>query len=59
MKFDYTVLFAVAILTVAIGQALDDTTAHLARFLHGILLRTSIACTVLGLVVYTRSSKKS
>lgn len=57
MKFDYTVLFAVAILNVALGQTLDGTT-HLVRFLHGVLVGTSIGCTVLGLVLYRRSSQK-
>lgn len=57
MKLDYTVLIAVAILSVAVGQTLDGTT-HLARFLHGVLVGTSIGCTVLGLVLYTRSPKK-
>ena len=59
MKLDYTVLFAAAIPTVAMGQTLDGTTTHLIRFLHGVLVGTSIGCTVLGLVLYMRSSKKS
>jgi hypothetical protein len=50
MKLDYTVLFAAAILSVAMGQTLDGTTTHLMRFLHGVLVGTSIGCTVLGLV---------
>lgn len=58
MKFDYILLFAVAILTVAGAQTFAGTT-HLLRFLHGALLGTSIGCTVLGLILYTRSSKKS
>ena len=58
MKIDYTVLFAAAILSVAMGQTLDGTTTHLMRFLHGVLVGTSIACTVLGLVLYLQSSKK-
>ena len=58
MKFDYTVLFAAAILTVALGQTLDNSTTHIAQFLHGVLVGTSIACSVLGLVLYTRSSKQ-
>lgn len=58
MKLDYTSLFIAAILTVAVGQTLEETTTHIARFLHGVLVGTSIGCSVLGLVLYTRSSKK-
>ena len=58
MKFDYIVLFAAAILAVATGQTFDGTTTHLARFLHSVLVVTLIGCTVLGLVLYTRSSGK-
>lgn len=58
MKYDYTLLFAAAILSVAVGQTLDDMTSHIARFLHGVLVGASIGCTVLGLVLYTRSAKK-
>ena len=58
MKYDYTILFAAAILTVALGQSFDGTTTHLARFLHGVLVGTSIGCTVLGLVWHMRSSRK-
>lgn len=58
MKLDHTILFAAAILSVAMGQTLDGTTTHLMRFLHGVLVGTSIGCTVLGLVLYMKSSKK-
>ena len=57
MKLDYISLFIAAILTVAVGQTLEETTTHIARFLHGILVGTSIGCSVLELVLYTRSPK--
>jgi hypothetical protein len=58
MKYDHMLLFAVAILAVAVGQILGDTTSDIARFLHGALLRVSVGCTVLGLALYMKSSRK-
>ena len=58
MKYDHTLLFAIAILSVALGQTVDDATSHLARFLHGVLIGASIGCTVLGLVLYMKPAKK-
>jgi hypothetical protein len=51
-------LFA-AVMLLAASQTLDGMITPVARFLHGVLIGMSIACSVLGLVLYTQSTKKS
>lgn len=57
MKLDYASLFIAAILTVALVQLLEGNMNHIATFLHGAMVGTSIGCSLLGVILYTRASK--
>jgi hypothetical protein len=58
MKYDFNALLIAAVLMLAVSQTLDGMTTPLARFLHGLLIGLSIVCSVTGLVLYTRASRK-
>jgi uncharacterized membrane protein YccC len=58
MKYDYTSLLIAAVMMLAVSQTLDGMTTPIARFLNGVLIGMSIACSVLGLALYARSPKK-
>jgi hypothetical protein len=59
MKDNYSALLFAAVMLLAASQTLDGMITPVARFLHGVLIGMSIACSVLGLVLYTQSTKKS
>lgn len=58
-KSDYTSLFMGAILLLLVGLALDGTGGTpVHRFIEGLVFGMSIACSVIGLVVYVRSARE-
>ena len=60
MKNDYSSLFISAVLLLAAGLALEGTitTSSAGKFFEGLLIGMSIACGVIGFIVYSQSSKK-
>jgi hypothetical protein len=58
MKYDYNSPLIAAILMLGVSQTLDGMATLIAQFFHGVLIGLSIVCSVIGLVLYTRSSKK-
>ena len=59
MKQDYSSLFISAALLVAVGLSVDGiTTTPTEKFVEGILIGMSIACSLTGFILYARSSKK-
>jgi hypothetical protein len=59
MKDNYSALLIAGVMLVAVSQTLESLTTPVARFLHGLLIGMSIVCSVIGLVLYTQSTKKS
>jgi uncharacterized membrane protein YccC len=59
MKDNYSALLIAAVMLLGVSQALDGMVTPLARFLHGVLIGMSIACSVIGLVLYVQSTKKA
>lgn len=58
-KSDYSSLFISAILLLAVGLAMEGIgTTPVRQFIEGLLIGMSIACSIIGFVVYARSQKK-
>jgi hypothetical protein len=58
-KSDYSSLFISAILLLAVGLATEGMAATpVQQFLEGMLIGMSIACSIIGFVVFARSQKK-
>ena len=56
---DYSSLFISATLLLAVGLATEGIgTTPLRQFIQGMLIGMSIACSLIGFVVYIRSQKK-
>ena len=56
---DYNSLFICAILLLAAGLAAEGIgTTSVRQFIEGMLVGMSIACSLIGFVVYIRSQKK-
>jgi hypothetical protein len=58
MKDNYTSLLIAGVMLVAVSQTLEGIASPAARFGHGVLIGLSIVCSVLGLILYVRPSKK-
>jgi hypothetical protein len=58
MKDNYSALLIAAVMLLGVSQALDGMVTPIARFLNGVLIGLSIVCSVIGLVLYVRSTKK-
>ena len=56
---DHNYLFISAILLLAVGLAAEGIgTTSLRQFIEGMLIGMSIACSLIGFIVYIRSPKK-
>lgn len=59
MEDNFSVLLIAFVLLVGVSQALVGLSTPVARFIHGALIGMSIVCSVLGLVLYVRPTKRS
>jgi len=57
-KYDYGTLFLMAIILVTTSQAVESFQTPVGRFIRGVAVGMSIACSVLGLVLYLQAQKK-
>ncbi len=57
MRIEYGPVLIVAVFLVALRQALDGVQTPAIAFVRGVVVGLSIVCSVLGLVLYGRSSK--
>jgi hypothetical protein len=58
MKLDFGSLLVAAVVLLAVGQAIERLATPFAQFVRGILIGLSIACSLIGLVLYSKSSSK-
>ena len=59
MKQDHSSLFISAALLIAVGLSVDGiTTTPAEKFVEGVLIGMSIACSLIGFIMYVRSSEK-
>jgi uncharacterized membrane protein YccC len=58
MKYDYTSLLISATLLIGVAVATDGLTTPAGRFVNGVLIGMSIACSLIGLVLYVSSKKR-
>ncbi len=56
MQIEYGPVLVVAVFLVALSQALDGLQTPLGEFVRGVVVGLAIVCSVLGLVLYGRSS---
>jgi hypothetical protein len=57
-KYDYSALFLMAVLLVTASQAAESVQTPVGKFIRGVAIGMSIACSLLGLVLYAQSQKK-
>jgi hypothetical protein len=58
VKYDYGSLFLGAILLMGTAGAVEGMTSPVGRFFQGLLIGMSIACTLIGFILYLQSSKQ-
>ncbi len=58
MRPDYGSVLIAAVLLVTLSQALDGTQTAVGLFARGVAIGLSIACSLIGLVLYGRSARK-
>ena len=56
MQIEYGPVLIVAVFLVALSQALDGLQTPLGAFVRGVVVGLGIVCSVVGLVLYSRSS---
>ena len=57
-KYDYSSLFLIAILLLSTSQAIETIQTPIVSFIRGVAVGMSIACSLIGLVLYAQSHKK-
>jgi len=57
-KYDYGTLFLMALLLVTASQAAESVQTPVGRFIRGVMIGMSIACSFIGLLLYLQSQKK-
>ncbi len=59
MRSDYGWVLIAAVLLVTFSQALEANQTTVGLFARGVAIGLSIACSLIGLVLYGRSSKRT
>jgi hypothetical protein len=57
-KYDYGTLLLMAILLLGVSQGIESIQTPVGSFIRGVVIGMSIACSLIGLVLYALSSKK-
>jgi hypothetical protein len=58
-KYDYGRLFLMTIILLTTSQAIESIQTPVGNFIRGVTIGMSIACSVIGLVLYVQANKKS
>ena len=58
VKYDYSSLLLGAVLLLGTAAAIEGMTTPVGRFFQGALIGMSIACTLIGFILYIQSSKQ-
>jgi hypothetical protein len=58
IKYDYGTLLLMAILLLGISQGIESIQTPVGNFIRGVVVGKSIACSIIGLVLYAYSSKE-
>jgi len=57
-KYDYGTVLLMAVLLMSTSQAIESIQTPVGRFIRGVVVGMSIACSLIGLVLYVQSQKK-
>ena len=58
IKYDYGTILLMAILLLGVSQSLESIQTPTGSFIRDVVIGMSIACSVIGLILYGLSSKK-
>jgi hypothetical protein len=57
-KYDYSTILFMAVILLTTSQAIENIQTPVGDFIRGVMIGMSIACSVVGLVLYVQSQKK-